>query len=56
VIPIARIRLTVPTSTHEAGTVLEATAIIKAGGFTFYEVGSQLITNGLEAELIEELK
>lgn len=55
-LPIARIRLTVPTSYHEAGTVLETTAICKAAGYTFYEVGDQLIIHGLEAELIEELK
>ena len=55
VLPIARIRLKVPTSRDEAGTILEATAIIRAAGFVFYEVGDQLISN-LEAELIEEFK
>lgn len=55
-LPIAVIRLKVPTAYHEAGTTLEATAIYRAGGLTFYEVGDLLITRDLEAELIKELK
>lgn len=55
-LPIARIRMKVPTAYHEAGTILEATAIVKAAGYTFYQVDEQLVTHGLEAELIEELK
>lgn len=54
-VPIARIRLKVPVSDHEAGEILEATAIVQAAGYRFFEVGEHLITDGLQAELIEAL-
>ena len=55
-LPIARIRLKVPTSSMEAGPVLEATAMYKAGGYTLYEGNDHLTIPGPEADPIEELK